>query len=400
MTSSDPTAPIPPTPPPGPPPAPPGPPGPPAAPTPSGGGGFTLSWKALAIALLAVIVGLGAVVAVVALSGGDEAEAEVVDLEATSTAGENPFMPSVGTDETSVTPPADTGGTFSGDTAGLYGGTLNVASCDATQMVTFLQQNPDKAAAWAGVLGTTVAQIPTYVSELTPVILRSDTYVTNHGFANGRATTIPAVLEAGTAVFVDKYGTPVVKCYCGNPLTPFPKYGKVSYSGPRWGTFTPTSITIIQKTTVIIDTFTLVDPRTGESFTRPRGGNGTNDTPSTPTPTTTLPPQTQPPQTAPPPTAPPDTEPSGPSAEDEALARVQQAANECYPFPAPFEDVVDSSFFTSPGDDPSYFVLTADGTTVSGNQQTVIWHVDRATLSFTPQNELAQVASNHCSLLN
>ena len=87
-------------------------------------------------------------------------------------------------------------------------------------MVAFLQANPEKAAAWAGVLGISAASIPGYVAELTPVILRSDTYVTNHGFAGGRATTLTSVLQAGTAVMVDKFGTPRVKCYCGNPLTP------------------------------------------------------------------------------------------------------------------------------------------------------------------------------------
>jgi hypothetical protein len=34
-------------------------------------------------------------------------------------------------------------------------------------------------------------------------------------------------------------------------------------------------------------------------------------------------------------------------------------------------------------------VLIADGTTVTGNVQEFIWHVDRATLAFTPQNNFA-----------
>lgn len=47
---------------------------------------------------------------------------------------------------------------------------------------------------------------------------RADTRVTNHGFADGRATEIQSILQAGTAVFVDDTGLPVVKCSCGNPL--------------------------------------------------------------------------------------------------------------------------------------------------------------------------------------
>jgi hypothetical protein len=153
---------------------------------------------------------------------------------------------------------------------------------------------------------------------------------------------------------------------------------------------------------VIIDTFTLVDTTTGEPFTRPRGTGGGADSPSVPTtPTTTPPVSTLPPATAPPPTAPPQTVPSGPSAEEQAIAKVEQAASACYPFPAPIEDSNDPpNVFTSAGSDPSSFTVTADGVTVSGNQQTFVWRVDRDTLAFTPQNELAQVASNHCSLLN
>jgi hypothetical protein len=350
--------------------------------------------------LAVIVVALASVVGVMALSGDDEASAEEIGLEPVSSAGTNPFMPPVGTDQPNVTPPTNTGGTYSGDLVGLYGGTLNQSSCDPQQLVTFLQANPDKASAWASVVGIQVVDISTYVSELTPVVLRSDTYVTNHGFEDGRATPIPAVLQAGTAVLVDKYGTPVTKCYCGNPLGKPQTYAKPKYSGPHWPAYTPSSITIIQSTTVIIDTFTLVDTATGEPFTRPRGTDGTADAPSTPTtPSTTTPPTTLPPATAPP-TAPPETTPSGPSAEEQAIAQVQEAATACYPFPAPIEDSNEPpNIFTSPGDDPSYFVLTADGVTVSGNQQTFIWHVDRATLAFTPQNELAQIASDHCPLL-
>ncbi|HUF84724.1 MAG TPA: DUF6777 domain-containing protein, partial [Acidimicrobiia bacterium] len=173
-------------------------------------------------------------VAVVLATGGDEAEAAEFEREPVETAGDNPFMPNVGTDQGGVTPPPDTGETFEGNTPGLYGGTMNQAQCDAEQLITFLEQNADKAAAWAQVLGIKAADIRDYVSGLTPVVLRSDTYVTNHGFENGRATSFPAVLQAGTAVLVDDKGAPVVKCYCGNPLTPPPTTGGAKYSGPKW----------------------------------------------------------------------------------------------------------------------------------------------------------------------
>ncbi|MGZ6967898.1 MAG: DUF6777 domain-containing protein [Acidimicrobiia bacterium] len=382
-----------PAPPPVPPPAPPGyPPGPP----PSGGGGSGLWWKLVAIALVVVLVVAGAVVALVASSSNDKVGASEVTLEPVSTAGDNPFMPSVGTDKTDVKPPARAGGkTFNGNTPGLYGGTLNQASCNATQMVTFLQDNPDKAAAWADVLGIGVGDIPSYVRGLTPVILRADVAVTNHGFHNGRANEIPAILQAGTAVLVDKYGFPAVKCYCGNPLTRPHVYTKPTYTGPPWPGFAPPNITIIQPTTVIIDTFTLVDPTTGASFTRPRGSDGSDDQPTTPTtpPTSATTAPTQPPTTT-------TTRPAGPSPQDQAAAKVDQASRQCYPFPAPIKDSTGSTKSFEPGSSADTFVLQVTTQTTDGGTQVFRWEVNRNTIAFTPLNDLAQVASNHCPLLN
>jgi hypothetical protein len=383
-------------PPPGPPAGPPG--GPPAGPTPTGAaptGGSGISWKTIAIVLLVVLVALGTVIAVVvATSGDDEAAAADVELEPISSTGDNPFMASVGTDEADVTPPTGTGRTFTGSTPGLYGGTMNNSSCDATQLVTYLQQNPDKAQAWADVIGITTVNISTYVDSLTPVVLRSDVSVTNHGYVNGRATTIPAVLQAGTAVLVDQYGFPVVKCYCGNPLTRPRVYVDPVYIGTPWRGFTPTNITIIQKTTVIIDTFVLVDPRTGESFRRPAGTDGTQDTPTAPpstTTTTTLP--VQPPTST-------TTQPAGPTPEERAAAKVDQAAQQCYPFPSPIEDSTSSSKSFESGSLPDTFIIQVTTNTVDGGQQVFRWEVSANTLAFTPINDLAQVASNHCPLLN
>jgi hypothetical protein len=318
-------------------------------------------------------------------------EIQTISFQEPEDPGEDPF-----------TPPADVEGSTTVEAQQPFGGSGSNRVCDRDKLIKFLEANPERMAEWARVLGLAadIKVVKEYIGKLHPVTLTRDTQVTNHAFKNGRAVGFQAILQAGTAVLVDKYGTPVTKCYCGNPLGTPPSYSNPKYSGPRWPAYTPSSITIIQSTTVIIDTFTLVDTTTGEPFTRPRGTDGSADSPSTPTTPSTPPPTTSPPATAPP-TAPPDTTPSGPSAEEQAIAQVQQAASACYPFPAPIEDSNDPpNIFTSPGNDPSFFVLTADGVTVSGNQQTFVWHVDRATLAFTPQNELAQVASNHCSLLN
>jgi hypothetical protein len=197
-----------------------------------------------------------------------------------STAGANPFTPRVGTDKGGLKPPANAASTSGGPARyvaslpGLYGGTRNHKTCDAQKLVAFLQQNPAKASAWASTLGISTTDIPHYVSELTPVLLRTDTRVTNHGYVNGVADPIQSVLEAGTAVFVNKYGEPVVKCYCGNPLTPPELLSAPVYTGPLWASFTTINITIIEQSPTIINTYTLYDPNTGTEFKRTSGLHG------------------------------------------------------------------------------------------------------------------------------
>jgi hypothetical protein len=197
-----------------------------------------------------------------------------------STAGANPFTPKVGKDKGGLKPPAAAASTSGGPVRyvaslpGLYGGTRNYKTCDAHQLVAFLGQNPAKAAAWASTLGISTTGIPHYVYGLTPVLLRTDTRVTNHGYVNGVADPIQSVLEAGTAVFVNRYGEPVVKCYCGNPLTPPELLSAPVYTGPLWASFTTINITIIQQSPTPINTYTLYDPNTGTEFKRTSGLHG------------------------------------------------------------------------------------------------------------------------------
>jgi hypothetical protein len=244
-----------------------------------------------------LLVVAGAAVGIVTIFASGKAVAAEVNKEAISSAGANPFMPPVGTDQPNVTPPPNTAGSFPANTPGLYGGTLNKSSCDAAAMVAFLQANPAKAAAWAAVQGIDVSAIGSYVAELTPVILRTDTYVTNHGFQDGKANPLTSVLEAGTAVLVDKYGQPRVKCYCGNPLKPVVVPSEPQFVGASWPGFSQTNITIIQETTVVINTFTLVDPATNQVIERPAGTSGASDKPvsglTTAAPTPNAPPPAQ-----------------------------------------------------------------------------------------------------------
>ena len=68
--------------------------------------------------------------------------------------------------------------------------------------------NTDPSLFWSGGHPLTAADIPTYLRELTPVLLRLDTRVTNHGFDGTHPTTLQSVFQAGTAVFVDAHGVP------------------------------------------------------------------------------------------------------------------------------------------------------------------------------------------------
>ena len=160
---------------------------------------------------------------------------------------------------------------------GLYGGTRNASTCDRDQLVAFLEANPDKARAWAGVLGVRTADIETYVDGLTPVLLQRDTRVTNHGFRNGRATPTQSILQAGTAVLVDEYGVPRVKCNCGNPLLePQALRSRPRYTGTRWPTFSPANVLVVNAD-VQVSIFILVDVDGGEPIRRPAGTKGEED---------------------------------------------------------------------------------------------------------------------------
>ena len=162
-----------------------------------------------------------------------------------------------------------------GTTPGLYGGSNDIRVCDPAKLVSFLEQNPSKAAAWARVFGITPSSIGAYVAALTPVVLTSDTYVTNHGYKNGVANPIQSVLQAGTAVLVDRTGTPRVKCNCGNPLTPADPVALANAhtTGTRWPGYSPATVTAVQPGPST-DNLTLVDINTGDTFRRPTGTSG------------------------------------------------------------------------------------------------------------------------------
>jgi len=199
-----------------------------------------------------------------------------------------------------------------GGEPGLYGGTLDQTRCDKAAILAFLQQNPEKAAAWVaaqnndpnlawdnGRTDLTVADLPAYFAELTPVTLIYDTRVTNHGFRNGLPTARQSVLQAGTAVLIDIYGVPRARCACGNPLIPpIPTPGPPGWVGPQWPGFDPTIIIVVVPNPVIITEVIIIDLNTGDLIKRPPGGGP--DIIVTPSTTTTTVPDTTTTLTVPP----------------------------------------------------------------------------------------------------
>jgi hypothetical protein len=173
----------------------------------------TLVWTvALLSAALLVACGEGK-------DGGRAAKQDLqtVSFQQPEDSGPDPF-----------TRPADLAGSSmvsvsaSGGGSQPFGGSGSNRVCDRDKLIRFLTANPDRMREWARVLGVspTVKAVKRYIGKLHPVTLTRDTRITNHAFRAGRAVPFQAILQAGTAVLVDKYGAPVVRCYCGNPLTP------------------------------------------------------------------------------------------------------------------------------------------------------------------------------------
>ena len=167
------------------------------------------------------------------------------------------------------------------DTPGLYGGT-RTDSCNAQGIQTYLEANPDKAAAWATAMELPPGQVGPFLGSLTPVTLRTDTAVTNHGFRDGSATAFQSVLQAGTGVLVDAQGLPRVRCYCGNPLGEPDQPTSARYEGVAWNGFADDSVTVITKAPKKVSEFVVVDPGTDEVVTRPVGTSGKDDKPADP----------------------------------------------------------------------------------------------------------------------
>jgi hypothetical protein len=231
------------------------------------------------VVALAVVLAVGSAAAVAVMAGGgDEAPtSENVTLQSLTARDAYAFMPPAGRNTPGVTSPLPRGGTVTAEVPGLFGGTRREGGCDRKKIVDFLLGHRERLDAWTGVLGVPPGGLDAYVDGLTPVVLRTDTLVTNHGFTGGKATPFPAVLQAGTAVLVDGTGRPVVKCSCGNPLTAPPAAPHLAYTGTPWPGFAARAVFRVAPVKVVVEVFVLRDVTGAGEFARERGTDGRAD---------------------------------------------------------------------------------------------------------------------------
>ncbi|WP_374196702.1 DUF6777 domain-containing protein [Streptomyces sp. ISL-96] len=253
-----------------------------------------------------------------------------------------------------------------GSEPGLYGGTRNVASCNVEKQISALTSQQDKNKAFASVLDIEPTGVPAYLRSLTPVQLRMDTRVTNHGYRNGAATPYQAVLQSGTAVLVDARGVPRVRCACGNPLLPPVRIeGTAKRVGNPWPAYRPTNVVTVQPAPKPVDEFVLFDPEKEEWFARDAGDTGNKDE-TTPPPTkeTDSPspsPDKSSPSTESPATEPPTDEPPSPEPPTSEPAPESPAPES----PAPDSPAPESPAPDSPAPEPPGPVSPASGATGS-----------------------------------
>ncbi|MGW1075116.1 DUF6777 domain-containing protein [Streptomyces sp. NPDC002537] len=274
------------------------------------------------VALLAGVLVAAAALAVFFLRSDNGGSGEVF-LQAASADGTDPFTQSTAKEPAaqataSPSAPAGTGssGTRSveGSAPGLYGGTQDVASCDVERQIGYLTEDQTKARAFASAASIEPGYIPDYLRGLTPLQLRADTRVTNHGYRSGSATAFQSVLQAGTAVLVDNRGMPRVRCACGNPLSPpVAVKGTPEAKGKAWHAYRPGDVIVVVPARGPMDVMVVYDPQTGRWFQRPVGSRGDNDSPtSRPSAGTPSgpPSSSEPPSSPPPPKSPSSTAPS------------------------------------------------------------------------------------------
>lgn len=237
----------------------------------SGNKKFNFNGKVLAIIAVVLLVVAGGTTAYLVAGGGKSLAA--MSYISSEDPGPDPFMES-SVNEKAVAAPSNSNlvntssqGAIAGNDPNLYGGSGQLSVCDADALVANLNGNDDLNAAFAQGIGINASDVPRYVKSLTPVVLRQDTWVTNHGYDNGRATPYQSVLQRGTAVMVDAYGVPRVRCSCGNPLAEaWNGYTAPEASKANWDDYEPRSVVTIYETDITINNINVIDIEDGTSI--------------------------------------------------------------------------------------------------------------------------------------
>ncbi|MFD4138506.1 DUF6777 domain-containing protein [Streptomyces sp. NPDC058572] len=214
-----------------------------------------------------------------------------VHLQALASPGPAPFTASTATSASvpvlppvTAVPVGTSGGggpvlrTLSGSAPGLYSGTQEVGSCDVEKQVRFLDADKAKVRAFAKGAGIQETVVPAFLRGLTPVMLRADTRITAHVFRDRTAVAQQAVMQAGTAVLVDQYGAPRVRCAGGNPLKPpVAAAGAVTVKGTPWQTYRTDQVVVIKPANQVVRTLMIVNNLDNGWIERPTGTDGAED---------------------------------------------------------------------------------------------------------------------------
>ncbi|MFE9294247.1 DUF6777 domain-containing protein [Streptomyces niveus] len=212
-----------------------------------------------------------------------------VTLQPLTAPGPHPFTTSTAApvpDASPSRPPSPSGPatrsqtlrSVSGATAGLYGGTKSTPSCDVDAQVRLLTGDRAKAVAFARAAGIGAPSLPTFLRGLTPVVLRADVRVTNHGYRDGAPTAFQAVLQSGTAVLVDDHGLPRVRCAGGNPLRPaVTPRADVPHQGTPWSGYRPDRVVVVKRGTQAVSALMIVEAVDHTWLERASGTDGDRD---------------------------------------------------------------------------------------------------------------------------
>ncbi|MFC8126822.1 DUF6777 domain-containing protein [Streptomyces sp. NPDC057302] len=246
---------------------------------------------AIALVLVAAVV-LTVVLTRPDSSDGTAQSGGEVLLQPAGKAGPDPFTGSSAREDSTPSSPsalpsssasANVTRGVDGSAPGLYGGTRKVGSCDVEKQVGALKRDPVKSKAFASVLDIEASAVPAYLRSLTPVQLRMDTRVTNHGYRDGGPTAYQAVLQSGTAVLVDDRGVPRVRCACGNPLLPpVAQKSTPKRTGQAWPGYQASNVVVVAPAVQVVNVFVMYDPESGDWFERDKGDTGAGDTKTRP----------------------------------------------------------------------------------------------------------------------